>query len=808
MSAPPAAYARTGSDTRGYNTKNAGGREMHRNKMRSKVEAHFTGTKMPRKNDIEAEVLSKKLLLITQNSGVGLVATGAASMILVATPSGAHASPFWWLWWLVLLAISAVRVAMSRQYQRAAANNNAAPHRWYRHYLILISVLSFVWVIGIAEYSWHASHDDRLLAALVAAAMAAGSISTLAPLITLHRIYASPMIAIVSIMAFASAEQTFDLLFGLIAMIYLYGISRSADYLHQTLDHSLRLAITERRQAEELQFANMVYQAIGEAVVICDTEGRIVATNNAFEKMSGFDGDQLITKTLPDLSSERQSEIVRQRMMHAVATLGYWQGEVFCRRSDGEEYVKWLRLTTVHDANGEPFRYVGMYSNMTDQKRAEEAAWREANYDALTLLPNRRLFGDRLEQEARKVQRTKQLIALLIVDLDGFNEVNDTLGHNVGDLLLIEAAKRIQSCIRLSDTVARTGGDEFSIILPNFPDTGHVERIAQTIIEHLRAPFKLADENIYVSASIGIAFLPNDASNPTELVKSADQAMFSSKRRGGNRYGFFTSSMLEHAMQRRRMLSDLRIALNQHQFRLLYQPIVSLADGNIIKAEALLRWEHPELGTIGPTDFIPLAEESGLIDAIGNWAFREAAMQVKRWRDEDGIELQVSVNRSAKQFYSNNNPDDWLEYLAQIGLPGDLITIEITESMILDSNPKVSSQLDRYRAAGIRISIDDFGTGYSSLSYLKKFKANFIKIDQSFVHDLEIDPRDLALSEAIIMMSHKLGFKVIAEGIETEEQKRILLAAGCDYGQGYLFARPLTAEDFKHLLQHRQNTRG
>jgi diguanylate cyclase (GGDEF)-like protein len=491
-------------------------------------------------------------------------------------------------------------------------------------------------------------------------------------------------------------------------------------------------------------------------------------------------------------------------MWEALAGQGHWQGEICNRRRNGEEYIKWLTINTIRDERGEPFRYVAMYSDVTDKKRAEEMAWREANYDSLTSLPNRRLFRDRLEQEIRKISRSNLGVALLIVDLDKFNEVNDTLGHHVGDALLLETANRLLSSIRVSDTLARTGGDEFSVILAEFPDAGHIERVAGEIVENLGMPFQLWDETIYISASVGIAFYPSDAASADELIRNADQTMFASKKAGGGRYNFFTSALQEEALLRRKMINEMRGALDAGQFRLLFQPIVRLQDGLIVKAETLLRWEHPELGMVSPADFIPLAEESGLIVPIGDWVFRKAADWARRWHDEYQNTIQISINKSPVQFHSLSGGDGWVDYLMQIGLPGEHIVIEITESMMMDNNPNIAAQLAIYREAGIRISIDDFGTGYSSLSYLKKFDAHYLKIDQSFVRDLETDQNDLALSEAIIVMAHKLGIKVVAEGIETEQQRLILLEAGCDYGQGYLFSRPVPAEAFGELLGRQQ----
>ena len=317
-------------------------------------------------------------------------------------------------------------------------------------------------------------------------------------------------------------------------------------------------------------------------------------------------------------------------------------------------------------------------------------------------------------------------------------------------------------------------------------------------------PFQLGEETVYISSSVGIAFYPPDAASADELVRNADQTMFASKKAGGDRYNFFTSALQEEALLRRKLINEMRNALDAGQFRLLFQPIVNLKDGRIVKAETLLRWEHPELGMVSPAEFIPLAEESGLIVPIGDWVFRKAADCTLKWRDEYQGDIQISINKSPVQFHSLSGSDGWVGYLLQIGLPGEHIVVEITESVMLDNNPNIAAQLAFYRQAGIGISIDDFGTGYSSLSYLKKFNANYLKIDQSFVRDLETDRNDRALSEAIILMSHKLGIKVVAEGIETEQQRLILRDAGCDYGQGYLFSRPVPAEALGELLRRQQ----
>ena len=435
-----------------------------------------------------------------------------------------------------------------------------------------------------------------------------------------------------------------------------------------------------------------------------------------------------------------------------------------------------------------------------ERKMAEDLIWRQANYDSVTGLPNRSLFRDRLEQEMRKTQRDGRSLALLFIDLDRFKEVNDTLGHDIGDMLLVQAAQRIRDCVRETDTVARLGGDEFTVIMPQLDDINRVEQAAESIVQVLAMPFPLGQEAAFVSASIGITLYPEDAASAESLLKNADQAMYVAKNAGRNRFSFFTAQMQEHAQHRLHLINDLRLALANKQFRLYFQPIVDLRSGDIVKAEALIRWQHPQRGLVPPLEFIALAEEVGLIAPIGDWVFREAARWMQRWHVQGYSCRQVSVNKSPGQFADADSHESWLQHLHEIGLPGECLVIEITEGLLLDERADVSQRLLQFRDAGIQVAIDDFGTGYSSLSYLKKFDIDYLKIDRSFVRDLATDPNDLALSEAIIVMAHKLGLKVVAEGVETAEQRDTLAAAHCDYAQGYLYAKPMPAEEFDALL--------
>ncbi len=565
------------------------------------------------------------------------------------------------------------------------------------------------------------------------------------------------------------------------------------------IQKAVRLAtrVVERKRTEnELQIAASVHQAIGEAITVTDADNRIIAINPAFTLLTGYTAQEAIGQTPSLLKSGRHDAKFYREMWLTLETTGHWQGEICNRRKNGDEYPEWLSINTIYDSEGKVLRRIAMFSDITDKKRAEETIWRQANYDSLTELPNRRLFRDRLEQEVLKARRSGLQVAVLFIDLDRFKEVNDTLGHHTGDRLLIDAARRIGDCVRASDTVARLGGDEFTIVMTDLADTHPVDKVAQALVQTLTAPFVIDGETAYVSASIGITIFPNDANDVDTLLKNADQAMYASKAGGRSRFSYFTGSMQTSAQERLQLANDLRVALAASQFELHLQPIVELASGRIAKAEALLRWTHPLHGPISPVQFIPVAEETGLIEEIGDWVFRESARLAKAWMvvANGSGPIQISVNKSPRQFFSGNTHETWIAHLAEIGLPPSCIVIEITEGLLLEDRPEIAEKLACFRAAGVGISLDDFGTGYSAMAYLKKFPIDFLKIDRSFVRDMASDPNDAAIVDAIIVMAHKLGLKVVAEGIETVEQRDLLIAAGCDYGQGYLFARPMPAQ--------------
>ena len=563
-----------------------------------------------------------------------------------------------------------------------------------------------------------------------------------------------------------------------------------------------------RENADHLQNAyaeikNQKFAMDQHAIVsIADAQGNIIYANDRFCEINHYTRDELYGQNHRILKSNVHPPSFYQDLWTTIADGKVWHGEICNRSKDGSLY--WVDSTIVPflDGNGIPIQYISIRTDVTERKMAAETILHQANFDPLTQLPNRRLMRDRLEQEIKMANRNGLKMALLFIDLDHFKDVNDTLGHGMGDILLKEAAQRLNGCVREADTVARMGGDEFTVILGELDDLSGIERIAQDILLKFTQPFHLENEVAYISASIGITLYPEDASEVDTLLKNADQAMYAAKHQGRNRFSYFTPSMQEAAQTRMRLAGDLRSALAGNELRVYFQPIVELTTGDIHKAEALIHWLHPKRGLITPDEFIPIAEDTGTILEIGDWVFLEAAQFAMHLRTAHDPQFQISVNMSPVQLHSDSNvPTTWLNHLKILGLPGKSIVVEITEGLLLDASTIVTDQLLEFRDGGIEVSLDDFGTGYSSLSYLKKFDIDYLKIDQSFVHNLRPGSDDMALCEAIIVMAHKLGLKVIAEGIETMEQHDLLINAGCDYGQGYVFSRAVSAENFEAMLK-------
>lgn len=577
----------------------------------------------------------------------------------------------------------------------------------------------------------------------------------------------------------------------------------------ETLVHVLFvLDISQRKESERsAQIAGLVYENTGEAIVVTDENGLVVDVNPAFCEITGYELPEIVGRSMNILSSGRHSTSFYRKMWQQLRTTGRWQGDLWNRRKSGEEYAERLNISTCYNDDGSVYRRIGLFFDVTTHKEREEGIWRQANYDHLTELPNRQLFQTRLQQAMQDADENNKAFALIFLDLDLFKDVNDTFGHDIGDLLLREAAKRLLSCVRdESDTVARIGGDEFTVIVTNVTDQKIVNRICEDILKAIAQPYYLGDGMATVSASIGITMYPEDASDASELLKNADMAMYGAKDSGRNQYCYFIPAMSE-AIQARMMFSEsLQRAIDENQFILYYQPIVDMRTGQVVKYEALIRWQHPELGLVPPSEYIPFAEDSGLIVGIGNWVFKAVLEQAKIWYEE-GREQFISLNVSPAQFYADGvQADDWINLIKEVGVPTQMIVIEITERLLLENNPVITQILQQFREAGLRIALDDFGTGFSSLTYLKRYPIDIIKIDQSFVRNLASESEDLALCEAMIVMAKKLGLEVIAEGVEGPEQEKLLLEAGCAFGQGYLYSRPVTVQDLdRWVLERKRN---
>ena len=552
-------------------------------------------------------------------------------------------------------------------------------------------------------------------------------------------------------------------------------------------------------KASEERYRGLV-ESQTEFVLRLDAKRRYVFANRAYCDAVGMSPERLIGSNWGSFIHPDDAARTIAIFEKVLGNPGS-RGDIECRLrlpGGGERWIAW-EGTAIVDSGGVEIQAVGR--DVTEERRAQEIIWRHANFDQLTGLPNRRLLRDRLEQQMKMTRRALYPLALMFIDLDRFKEVNDSLGHEQGDELLCEVARRLKECVRETDTVGRLGGDEFTVVLGNMSDTNRISAIAEKIVERLSEPYQLERGKAYIAASIGITLYPNDGDEVGELLRNADQAMYAAKRLGGKRFYYFEPPLQEAAVRRVEIANDLRSALQEEQFLVHYQPIVELASGRISKAEALIRWNHPQRGMLGPSEFIPIAEETGLISFIGEWVFRQAAQQAAAWRASRVGMIQISVNKSPVQFQESlGRESEWPDYLHSLDLKSDAIAIEITEGLLLDSSGPIRAAVSKCREYGFEMSLDDFGTGYSSLSYLKSFNINYLKIDQAFIRGLGSDPSDKALCEAIIVMAHKLGLKVIAEGVETEKQRDLLVSAGCDYAQGYLYSRPIPPAEFEKLV--------
>ena len=568
--------------------------------------------------------------------------------------------------------------------------------------------------------------------------------------------------------------------------------------------------ITAGRRAErDRRIASEVLRSMGEAVAVTDLEFRFVSVNPAFSRITGYSEEEVAGQPSSLLNSTQHSDEFYRHLRDAVIQHGHWKGEMWQRRKDGEEFLGWIELSEVRDTLGARSHYVAVVNDVTDKKRAEQELRYLANYDTLTGLPNRSLLAERLARAVVRARRQETRVAVLFLDLDRFKDINDSLGHAAGDRILKAAAARLLGIVRESDTVARLGGDEFTVVVEDITGALTAESVAEKIIAAFAEPLEIDGRSeVTISPSIGISLYPDHGLVPTDLLKFADTAMYQAKDRGRNTYQIYTEAMDAEARRRATMVAALRRALERREFRLVYQPRLSLLDGRIGGVEALLRWHCEELGEVPPTVFIPLAEETGLILSIGEWVLREACMTLQRWRRNGLLDVGMAVNVSVLQLLRGRLPDVIRLVLEEIDVPPERIELEVTESMVMANAEQTNAVLRELKRIGVSLAIDDFGTGYSSLIYLKRLPIDTLKIDKEFVGDLTNDPDDEAITATVITMAHSLGLNVVAEGVETEEQLMYLREQGCDEIQGFWLSPPLDVHHcFAFIRNYRPQTR-
>ncbi|WP_174875516.1 EAL domain-containing protein [Vogesella oryzae] len=561
--------------------------------------------------------------------------------------------------------------------------------------------------------------------------------------------------------------------------------------------------ISERRAAEErMQLAAKVFENTAEGIMITDGDVRIRSVNRAFSEITGFAQEEVLGQRPMVLSSGRHNKEFYDNLWQVLNEHGSWQGEVWNRRKNGEVYPEWLAINAVKSPSGDVTHYVAIFSDQSERKAADERIQFLAHFDVLTGLPNRSHLQDRALLAIQNATHDNGKLAILLLDLDRFKTINESLGHAAGDILLKMASERIRTVLGSGEVVARQGGDEFIILLPLVSDAAAAAHAAERILAEFSTPLEVYNHSLMVTGSIGISVFPDDGRDFDTLVRNADAAMYHAKSSGRNNYKFYTADLNARAREILAIESQLRYAVERGEFVLHYQPQVEIKSGRIVGAEALIRWNHPSLGLLGPLHFIDVAEERGFIVQIGNWVIREACRQIAAWHAAGLPLITIGVNLSALQFRHQDLTQVLGNALAAYDLPGSCLDVEVTESVIMDDMESTVQSIRAIQEMGIRLSIDDFGTGYSSLAYLKRFKADKLKIDRSFVRDIPEDQDDTAITRAIINMARNLNMQVVAEGVETIEQWQFLEQHGCDQVQGYLLAKPMAAEQVEPLLRN------
>lgn len=559
--------------------------------------------------------------------------------------------------------------------------------------------------------------------------------------------------------------------------------------------------ITDRKKnEEELHLYANIYQKSFESIMVTDHNNIIIATNPALTKLTGYTFEELEGKDPHFISSDKTPKDTYVSMWDALNNKGLWQGELWDRRKDGLIYPKWTIITAMHDINGNVTNYIATFTDITERKATEEHIHHLAHHDTLTGLYNRFSLEDRLGQAITQAQRDSENLAVIFIDMDHFKSINDTLGHHVGDALLIEIGERLLRSVRKSDIVSRLGGDEFVVVLTNVDDLIGLTNMLIKIIKQLSELYVIGDQELHSTPSIGVSIYPEDGADSEMLMKNADIAMYHAKEQGRNNFQFFTAEMNATVTQRLNLENDLRVALDQQQFELYYQPKIDTCNGKVIGVEALVRWNHPERGLVPPDEFIPVTEESGMIIELGDWVLDQACYQLSLWKQQ-GFMLKMAVNLSFKQLGDSDFLNRLRDIVEKHNIDEGELELEITETAAMSNAEHAIKQMKAIRIAGVDLSIDDFGTGYSSLSYLKLFPIQSLKLDRTFVRDIEESEDDASICITTISLAHNLGLKIVAEGVETEAQRAFLSLHQCDILQGYLFSRPLPVYEITEYLR-------
>ena len=577
---------------------------------------------------------------------------------------------------------------------------------------------------------------------------------------------------------------------------------RNIQSAHDQLAQSMQKA---REVADRLKIYANAFQNSGEPILITDENNHIININNAFTEQTGYTLEEVKGKNPRMFSSGKTPPSIYEDMWNSLGETGFWQGELWDKTKSGRVFPKLAAISAIKNENNEDLFYIASFADISDRKAAEERIAHLAHHDILTGLQNRFSLEDRLEQALAIANREQSMVALFFIDLDRFKNINDSLGHHAGDKLLIEVADRLKNSVRDSDIVARIGGDEFVIVLTGMKDSTQAAVIAETLLRQISKPYLIDKHTLETSPSIGISIYPDDGSSADDLMRNSDIAMYHAKEQGRNTYHFFADSMLIAAQDRLKFEAELRQALHNEEFELYYQPQVDVKKQCISSVEALIRWTHPERGMIPPTEFIPIAEETGFIHELGEWVFNEVCKQLATWHKQGIFKIKMAINLSAKQLHSRELGNVVSTMLTMYNLQSQDLELEITETAAMTDPEIAVQQLDALRDLGVALAIDDFGTGYSSLAYLKRLPIQTLKLDRTFVRDIEHDQNDLEITAATISLAHNLGLKVVAEGVESEGQVNFLVAHQFDYLQGYYFSKPLPAVEATRYLSEKHS---